>query len=107
MTYAKTPEHLPTTLGALRSSPWGKPPLLGRSVRDEIRSNLLRALSAKEVMFPGIHGYEDSILPQWVSRLLSRQDFSLLGLRGQAKSRILRSLTAFLDEWLPAVAGSE
>jgi len=107
MTYAKTPEHLPTTLGALRSSRWGKPPLLGRSVRDEIRSNLLRALSAKEVMFPGIHGYEDSILPQLVNALLSRQDFILLGLRGQAKSRILRSLTAFLDEWLPAVAGSE
>ena len=107
MSYSKAPSELPATLGALRSSRWGKPPLLGRSVRDEIRTNLLHSLPAKDPLFPGIHGYEDTILPQLVNALLSRQDFILLGLRGQAKSRILRSLTRFLDEWLPSVAGSE
>ncbi len=98
---------LPCTLGALRQSPWGKPPLAGRSVRDEVRTNLLRALATGEELFPGIQGYEDSIIPELVHALLARQDFILLGLRGQAKSRILRNLTRFLDEWLPIVAGSE
>jgi magnesium chelatase subunit I len=98
---------LPGTLGQLRESPWGKAPLAGRSVRDEIRSNLLRALSSGEELFPGIQGYEDSTIPDLVHALLARQDFILLGLRGQAKSRILRGLTRFLDESLPVVAGSE
>ncbi|HTL04575.1 MAG TPA: magnesium chelatase [Gemmatimonadales bacterium] len=80
---------------------------MARSVRDEVRTNLLRALAEKQPLFPGIHGYEDTILPQLVNALLSRQDFILLGLRGQAKSRILRGLVRFLDEWLPAVEGSE
>jgi magnesium chelatase subunit I len=97
----------PATLGQLRASPWGKPPLAGRSVRDEVRANLLRALAAGEELFPGIQGYDDSIIPELVHALLARQDFILLGLRGQAKSRILRSLTRFLDEWIPIVAGSE
>jgi len=107
MSYSKAPDDLPATLEALRSSRWGKPPLLGRSVRDEVRSNLLRSVLAKVPLFPGIHGYDDTILPQLINALLSRQDFILLGLRGQAKSRILRGLTKFLDEWLPSVAGSE
>ena len=98
---------LPATLGQLRRSPWGEPPLMGRSVRDEIRTNLLQALARGEPLFPGIQGYEDSIIPDLIHALLARQDFILLGLRGQAKSRILRSLTRFLDEWLPIVAGSE
>ncbi|MGQ0701560.1 MAG: magnesium chelatase [Gemmatimonadales bacterium] len=97
----------PATLGELRRSAWGKPPLLHRSVRDEVRVNLLRALAAGEPLFPGIHGYDDTIIPELVHALLARQDFILLGLRGQAKSRILRGLTRFLDEWLPIVAGSE
>jgi magnesium chelatase subunit I len=98
---------MPATLGDLRASPWGKPPRLGRSVRDEIRDNLLGAVARGDQLFPGIHGYDDTVLPQLANALLARHDFILLGLRGQAKSRILRGLTRFLDEWLPIVAGSE
>ncbi|HEV8599512.1 MAG TPA: magnesium chelatase [Gemmatimonadales bacterium] len=107
MSYTKPSEKLPATLGLLRASRWGTPPLLGRSVRAEVRANLLAALRRPGPLFPGIHGYEDTIVPQLVNALLSRQDFILLGLRGQAKSRILRSLTQFLDPWLPIIAGSE
>jgi magnesium chelatase subunit I len=97
---------MPRTLGELRESPWGQA-LAGRSVRDEIRANLLRALARGEELFPGIQGYEDTIIPDLIHALLAKQDFILLGLRGQAKSRILRSLTRFLDECLPVVSGSE
>jgi magnesium chelatase subunit I len=76
-------------------------------VRDEIRENLLRAIAGGEELFAGVHGYEDTVLPQIVNALLARHDFILLGLRGQAKSRLLRGLTGFLDEWLPIIAGSE
>jgi magnesium chelatase subunit I len=107
MSYSSPPGDLPTTFGALRDSRWSQAPLRGRSVRDEVRSNLLLALRDKQPLFPGIHGYEDSVIPQLVNALLARQDFILLGLRGQAKSRILRSLTRFLDPWLPIIAGSE
>jgi magnesium chelatase subunit I len=78
-----------------------------RSVKDEIRANLLRALETKQPLFPGIHGYEETVLPQIVTALLSRHNFILLGLRGQAKSRILRGLVQFLDEAIPVVAGCE
>src|SRR5713101_3984442 len=78
-----------------------------RSVKDEIRANLLRALETNEPLFPGIHGYEETVLPQIVTALLSRHNFILLGLRGQAKSRILRGLVQFLDEAIPVVAGCE
>lgn len=98
---------LPQTLGDLRRSPWAEAPLRGRSVRDEMRANLLRMLERGEELFPGIVGYEDSILPQLTHALLARHHFILLGLRGQAKSRILRQLTRFLDEVVPIVAGSE
>jgi magnesium chelatase subunit I len=64
-------------------------------------------LEQGESLFPGVHGYEDTIVPQIVNALLAKQDFILLGLRGQAKSRILRMLTRFLDEWLPIIDGSE
>jgi magnesium chelatase subunit I len=97
----------PTTFKDLARSPWGEPPRLRRSVRDEIRANLLEALGRDEPLFPGIQGYEDTIVPQLVNALLARQDFILLGLRGQAKSRILRGLTRFLDEWIPIIEGSE
>ena len=107
MSYSKPPEKMPATLGQLSASRWGAAPLLGRSVRAEVRSNLLAALRHKGPLFPGIHGYEDTIVPQLINALLSRQDFILLGLRGQAKSRILRGLTQFLDPWLPIIAGSE
>src|SRR5690606_32881955 len=98
---------LPQTLGDLRQSTWAEPPLRGRTVRDELRSNLLRMLEQGEPLFPGIVGYEDTILPQLTNALLARHHFVLLGLRGQAKSRILRQLTRFLDEGVPIVAGSE
>jgi magnesium chelatase subunit I len=76
-------------------------------VRDELRTNLLRMLEQGESLFPGIVGYEDTILPQLTNALLARHHFILLGLRGQAKSRILRQLTRFLDDGVPIVAGSE
>jgi magnesium chelatase subunit I len=99
--------RLPQTLADLRQSPWAEAPLRGRSVRDELRGNLLRLLGAGAPLFPGIVGYEDTILPQLTNALLARHHFILLGLRGQAKSRILRQLTGFLDEVIPIVAGSE
>ncbi|MGH7586566.1 MAG: magnesium chelatase, partial [Gemmatimonadales bacterium] len=97
----------PTTIAALRRSPWGQPPLCARSVRDEIRANILRELGGGSPLFPGVLGYEDSVTPQVVNALLARHDFILLGLRGQAKTRILRLLTRFLDPAIPIVAGSE
>jgi magnesium chelatase subunit I len=100
-------QPLPTTLGALRSSPFGAPALRGRSVKDEIRANLLAKLATRAPLFPGVLGYEDSVMPQIVNALLSRHHFILLGLRGQAKSRLLRALTTLLDSALPVIAGSE
>src|ERR671923_34389 len=97
----------PRTFGDLKNSPWGEAPLRGRTVRDEIRTNLLARLAAGGPLFPGIVGYEDTILPQIANALLARHHFILLGLRGQAKSRILRQLIDFLDEKIPIVAGSE
>src|SRR5919202_2734654 len=97
----------PRTLRDLKNSPWAEAPLRGRTVRDEIRSNLLRRLASGEPLFPGIVGYEDTILPQIVNALLARHHFILLGLRGQAKSRILRELTSLLNERIPIIAGSE
>ncbi|HWB33027.1 MAG TPA: sigma 54-interacting transcriptional regulator [Acidobacteriaceae bacterium] len=103
---------LPATLGALRTSEF-TPARVGRSVKDELRENLiarLRAMSTADndsALFPGIVGYEDTVVPQLINAVLSRHNFILLGLRGQAKSRILRSLTTLLDPFVPAVAGSE
>ncbi len=99
--------RLPQTLADLKRSPWAERPLRGRIVREELRSNLLVALERGEPLFPGIVGYEDTIVPQLTHALLARHHFILLGLRGQAKSRILRQLTRFLDEVIPVVAGSE
>lgn len=109
--HATTPEHvtptLPTTLGALKASPFGAPGRRGRSVKDEIRANLLARLAGGGPLFAGVLGYEDTVMPQIVNALLSRHHFILLGLRGQAKSRILRALTTLLDPALPVIAGSE
>ena len=99
--------RLPETLGALRASRWGRASSGRRSVRDEVRSNLIEALARRAPLFPGIRGYDDTVVPQIVNALLARQDFILLGLRGQAKSRILRELIGFLDPAIPIVAGSE
>ncbi len=98
---------LPQTLGELKRSRWAEPPLRGRSVRDEIRANVLRMIQSGEDLFPGIVGYEDTIEPQLINALLARHPIILLGLRGQAKSRILRQLTRFLDEVIPILEGSE
>jgi magnesium chelatase subunit I len=98
---------LPRTLGALKASPWGQPPHRGRSVKDELRANLIARLRDGAPLFPGVLGYEDTVLPQLVNALLARHNFILLGLRGQAKSRLLRALTSLLDDALPVLAGSE
>jgi magnesium chelatase subunit I len=90
------------TVGELRRSGYA-----ARSVKDEIRANLLRRLAAGENMFPGIVGYEDTVLPRIINALLARQNLILLGLRGQAKSRIVRQLVELLDDEIPILAGSE
>ena len=77
------------------------------SVKNEIRRNLLCAIQRGETLFPGVHGYEDTVIPQIVNALLSRHNFILLGLRGQAKSRILRGLIQLLDPEIPVIAGCE
>ncbi len=99
---------LPQTLGELRtSSRFPEACLKSRSIKDEMRGNLIVRLQAGNTLFPGIVGYEDSVIPQIVNAVLSKQNFILLGLRGQAKSRILRALTALLDEHMPYIAGCE
>lgn len=97
----------PETLGALARSPYGAPDRALRSVKDEMRQNLLARLAAGGPLFRGVLGYEETVMPQIVNALLSRHNFILLGLRGQAKSRILRALVGLLDEAMPVVAGSE
>src|SRR5437762_10776487 len=97
----------PATLGELRRIPDFDAYSAARSVKDEIRVNLLRAIERGEPLFPGVHGYEDTVIPQVVNALLSRHNFILLGLRGQAKSRILRGLANLLDAEIPVVAGCE
>lgn len=98
---------LPNTLGALRQTAWGDPARHLRTVKDELRQNLICRLEEGHPIFPGIVGYEDSVVPQIVNAVLAKHNFILLGLRGQAKSRILRQLTSLLDEWMPIIAGSE
>jgi magnesium chelatase subunit I len=98
---------LPHTLGALRHSQWNEARLAGRTVKDEIRDNLIARLRSGQPLFPGIVGYEDTVTPQVVNALLSRHNFILLGLRGQAKTRLIRMITSLLDEFMPYIAGSE
>jgi magnesium chelatase subunit I len=98
---------LPETLGALRRSPHGAPDRATRTVKDELRANLLAKIAAGGPLFPGVLGYEETVMPQIVNALLSRHNFILLGLRGQAKSRILRALVTLMDDEMPIVAGSE
>src|SRR3989475_1827947 len=98
---------LPRTLGELRSSPFGQDSYRGRTIKDEMRINLIRKLEAKDPIFPGIVGYEETVVPQVVNAILSRHNMILLGLRGQAKSRILRGLVEFLDDAVPVIEGCE
>src|ERR1700731_3145873 len=95
----------PATLGELRKLPAYAPGTARRTVKEELRANLLKKLEAGEQLFTGIHGYEDTVLPQIANAILARHNFILLGLRGQAKSRILRGLVDFLDPEIPYVAG--
>ncbi len=90
------------TLGELKATGYR-----AASVKDELRANLLRKLRAGERIFPGIVGYDDSVVPQIVNAILARHNLILLGLRGQAKSRIIRQLTNLLDATIPVIAGSE
>jgi magnesium chelatase subunit I len=92
----------PATIGQLRESGWES-----RSVKDEIRSNAVARIAAGQVLFERVLGYEDTVLPQLENALLAGHDVIFLGERGQAKTRIIRSLTELLDEWMPIVAGSE
>src|SRR6202047_2621859 len=106
-TKSHTPQAKPRTLGELKRIPDFDAGSVSRSVKDEIRGNLLRLIERGEQLFPGIHGYEDTVVPQIVNALLSRHNFILLGLRGQAKSRILRGLINLLDAEIPVVVGCE
>jgi magnesium chelatase subunit I len=97
----------PKNLGELRRSQWREERAADRSVRQEMRENLLQKMEKGEPLFPGLHGYDDTVVPQIVNAILSRHHFILLGLRGQAKSRILRNLVAFMDSQVPVVEGCE
>ena len=96
------PGHLPSTLAGLRAAGY-----VHRSVREEIRSNLEDRLRSGETLSSAVLGYEDTVLPQLETALLAGHDIILLGERGQAKTRIIRSLVELLDEWLPIVEGSQ
>ncbi len=98
---------LPRTLGELRQSEFSEERIGTRSVKDELRANLICKLQRGETLFPGVLGFEDTVIPQIENALLSRHNFILLGLRGQAKTRIIRLLTTLLDERLPYIAGCE
>jgi magnesium chelatase subunit I len=99
---ASVQSNQPTTLGALRESGWKSVP-----IKDEIRANAIARITAGEPLFESVLGYENTVMPQLENALLAGHDTVFLGERGQAKTRIIRSLTNLLDEWMPIVAGSE
>src|SRR5688500_6932095 len=92
----------PATLGQLRESGWESVP-----VKEEVRRNAAARIAAGTSLVEGVLGYDDTVLPQLENALLAGHDIIFLGERGQAKTRMIRSLTDLLDEWLPIVAGSE
>ncbi|MFI1988877.1 sigma 54-interacting transcriptional regulator [Actinoplanes sp. NPDC020271] len=98
----ETPADLPRTLGELRASGHEF-----RTVKEELRDNLLHKLRTGETRFPGIVGYDDTVLPEVERALLAGHDMVLLGERGQGKTRLIRALTGLLDEWTPYITGSE
>ena len=91
-----------TTLGALKKSGYKS-----RGIKDELRENLVEKIVKKQPVFKGIVGYEDTVIPELERAILSRHNINLLGLRGQAKTRIARQITELLDEYTPVVKGSE
>src|SRR5678816_1834857 len=103
----KSPASLPETLGALRNYKDLAARLPERTVKDELRENLICRLQKREPLFPGIVGFDDTVVPQVVNAILSRHNFILLGLRGQAKTRLIRMLTTLLDSVTPYIAGCE
>ncbi len=92
----------PSTLGELRQSGW-----VSRPVKQEVREHAIAKIAAGEPLFDGVAGYENTVMPQLENALLAGHDVIFLGERGQAKTRMIRSLTGLLDEWMPIVAGSE
>ena len=78
-----------------------------KTIKDELRRNLLQKLMRKETTFEGIHGYEYSVIPELERAILSKHNINLLGLRGQAKTRLARQMVSLLDEYIPIIAGSE
>jgi len=90
------------TLGQLKAAGY-----LPKTVKEELRENLIRKMRAKEELFPGVIGYEETVIPDMERAILSRHNIILLGLRGQAKTRIARQMTGLLDEYIPVVSGSE
>src|SRR2546423_15063175 len=92
----------PATLGQLQESGWKSVP-----VKEEVRRNAAARIAAGESLVEGVVGYEETVLPQLENALLAGHDIIFLGERGQAKTRIIRSLTSLLDEWMPIIAGSE
>jgi magnesium chelatase subunit I len=103
------PVHPPKekTVGALREYLARSNGCGGRSVKDELRRNLIEKLRRGDIVFPGIIGYDETVIPQVCNAILSRHDLLLLGLRGQAKTRLIRMLTLLLDDWLPILAACE
>src|SRR5580658_7800598 len=91
-----------TTLGELKKSGY-----VSKSIKDELRTNLIKKIKLKENPFPGILGYEDSVIPDTERALLSRHNILFLGLRGQAKTRMARQMIDLLDDYIPVIAGSE
>src|SRR5688572_33415834 len=100
MTQHKHPE--PATLGQLRASGYSP-----RSVKTELRGNVLTRLRTGRTAFPGIVGFDETVLPELESALLAGHDLVILGERGQGKTRLMRTLAGLLDEWSPQVAGCE
>src|SRR5215510_7381707 len=95
-----------SSLGALRQA-IERRDVPRRTVQEEVRENLIRKLRSGGPLFPGIIGYDDSVVPQLVNALLSQHNFILLGLRGQAKTRLLRALVTLLDDEIPVMKGCE
>src|SRR5690554_1710457 len=91
-----------TTLGELKASGY-----ISKSIKEELRANLIENLKKDKSSFEGIHGYENSVIPELERAILSKHHINLLGLRGQAKTRLARQMVQLLDPWIPAVEGSE
>ncbi|MDP4818866.1 MAG: magnesium chelatase, partial [Flavobacteriales bacterium] len=90
------------TFGALKASGY-----ISKSIKNELRDNLIVSIQSGKETFPGMHGYEQTVIPQLERAILSKHNINLLGLRGQGKTRIARLMINLLDEYIPVVAGSE